>query len=229
MNNLLDKYSDLLAEVDAWFTRCHMAFPREIACHAGCSACCRGLFDITLLDAFLLKRGFDRLNEETRQKVLKRVAQRLAGFQMAWPEFGAPFVINYRPEEEWEELMPEDDETPCVLLGDDGCCLVYDYRPMTCRLNGIPHVDASGEILFDEWCSLNFTTTDPLRLEELHGEFRRIFRDELQLFRTLTASLLNRELSELDTFIPTALLMDFAGFDWRGWLERTTLAVNSPL
>jgi Fe-S-cluster containining protein len=227
LERILEQYGLLLAEVDAWFGRCQEAYPREIACCAGCSECCRGLFDITLLDACLLKDGFDRLDEAVRQRVLARVAPRLAQIRTLWPEFDAPYILNHRPEEEWEALMPEEDETPCVLL-EEGRCLLYAYRPMTCRLNGIPHIDASGEILFDEWCTLNFSSIDPLGEEALRGEFRRVFRDELLLFRKLTTTLLDHELNELDTFIPLALLIDFARFDWHGWLERTVLVENQP-
>ena len=59
MNNLLDRYGALLGEVDVWFQTCSLRYPEQIVCRQGCSSCCRGLFDITLLDALYLKRGFD--------------------------------------------------------------------------------------------------------------------------------------------------------------------------
>jgi hypothetical protein len=113
--------------------------------------------------------------------------------------------------------MPEEDETPCALLGADGNCLAYDYRPMTCRLNGLPLIDVSGEAFYDEWCTLNFTAKDPLRLEGLRWKFREHFQAELNLFHLFTAELLGRPVNEMDTFIPTALLIDFEKFDWRSW------------
>jgi hypothetical protein len=228
MEEILKKYGALLAEVDAWFVGCMAAFPAEIACRSGCSECCRGLFDITLLDACYLKFGFDRLDLPVQSMVRSKAIGRLRELQRLWPDFREPYVLNYRPEEEWEALMPEDDETPCPLVGDDGRCILYNFRPMTCRLNGIPLVDLSGEVFFEEWCTLNFCGGDPLAMKELHGEFRRIFADELVLFQQLTTALCNRQLNELDTFIPTALLIDFAGFDWSTWLQRSRL-VQNPL
>ena len=68
MEEILKKYGALLAEVDAWFKRCMEAFPAEIACRSGCSECCRGLFDITLLDACYLKYGFDRLDARVQRR-----------------------------------------------------------------------------------------------------------------------------------------------------------------
>jgi hypothetical protein len=52
-------------------------------------------------------------------------------------------------------------------------------------------------------------------LPELRWEFRRTFEEEIRLFRTFTARLLGAPVNELDTFIPTALLIDFGGIDWK--------------
>jgi Fe-S-cluster containining protein len=207
--DLLIPYRRLLHEVDTWFSRCSLAAGEQIACQRGCSACCRGLFDITLLDAFLVKDGFDRLPQYLRDRPLQLAWQRLEGIRCRWPDFDAPYLLNRYPEEEWDEQMPEDDETPCPLLGDDGNCMIYDSRPMTCRLHGIPLIDDSGEILFDEWCSLNFAGCDPLQVEGLRAPFNDIFTRELLLFREFTTRLLGRPFNELDTLIPAAILLDF--------------------
>ncbi len=217
MDEILRRYGALLAEVDSWFASCIEKFDDAIACKAGCSECCRGLFDITLLDACYLKSGFDRLSETRRKAVLGKAHARLATMQGLWPEFSSPYLLNYRPEEEWEALMPDDDETPCVLLNDKGKCLVYDYRPMTCRLHGLPLIDRLGEVIHDEWCTRNFPGDNPHELADLRWEFQALFRKELLLFRELTLRLFRKSFNELDTFIPTSLFIDFAGFPWEEW------------
>jgi Fe-S-cluster containining protein len=45
--------------------------------------------------------------------------------------------------------------TPCPCLGEAGECLIYEQRPLACRLEGIPMVDVR-EGLFADWCELNF-------------------------------------------------------------------------
>ena len=137
--------------------------------------------------------------------------------QAHWPEFLAPYILNSRPEEEWEDLMPEEDETPCVLLGADGRCLVYDHRPMTCRLNGIPLIDMSGEVFFDEWCTLNFIGKDPLAQECLRGASAAISGQNWNSSSIFTKRMLGHSVNELDTFIPLRLLIDFEKLDWRRW------------
>jgi len=217
MDDILTGYGLLLQEVDEWFGRVADLAGTAVSCRSGCSECCRGLFDITLLDAFYLKRGFEKLDTVCKKAVLSRAEGRLVSLRSLWPDFAEPYILNYRPDEEWEELMPDDDETPCPLVGPNGRCLVYAYRPMTCRLHGVPLVDVSGEIMHDEWCTLNFPGEDPRERVGLRWEFNRLFRDELILFRQFTERLHGYPVNELDTFIPTALLIDYISFDWRSW------------
>jgi Fe-S-cluster containining protein len=215
MDDLLVEYKNLLARIDGWFDRSlAAAAPGQIACARGCSACCRGLFDITLLDALLLQQGLGTLPEKVRKASLEKSRHRLDELRGRWPGFAAPYLLNAMPDEEWTE-MPEDDETPCPLLGPDGACLAYPWRPMTCRLHGLPNIDLSGESFSDEWCTKNFPGVDPLAMPELRWEFRRSFEEEIHLFRTFAARLLGAPVNELDTFIPTALLIDFGGIDWK--------------
>lgn len=208
MNKLLDRYGALLDEVDVWFQHCSRLYPDHISCHNGCSACCRGLFDITLLDAFYLKRGVDRLSGSLQQQLAAVARKRLDALTRQYPNFTEPWILNTMPEAEWEPLMPEEDETPCLLLDADGHCLIYEHRPMTCRLNGIPLIDESGEQLFDEWCTLNFVAEDPRTLHELRHRFNDLFGQELLLFRELTRRLAGTGISEVDLFIPAAVVLD---------------------
>ncbi|MEA5113942.1 MAG: YkgJ family cysteine cluster protein [Geobacteraceae bacterium] len=217
LDAILDDYGKLLETVDEWFARSIAGDGKNIACAGGCSECCRGLFDVTLLDAMYMRRGVELLEPGLRRRAMGFAAGRLACLREIWPELEPPYMLNVRPEEDWEALMPDDDETPCPLLGDDGLCLVYRYRPMTCRLHGIPLVDESGEIMHDEWCTLNYTAEDPLSRPELRWGFRACFKEELSIFRRLTDFLMGKELNELDTLIPLAVLVDLKSFDWKDW------------
>ncbi len=208
MNQILDQYGSLLKEVDTWFETCLARHADVIACHHGCSECCRGLFDITLLDALYLKRGFDQLPVTVQQSIQVKAAGRLHNLTVQWPNFTRPWTLNHIPEIQWDEMMPEEDETPCPLLSDQGTCLVYAYRPMTCRLNGIPMIDTNGEELFDEWCSLNFVDDDPIGLVDIRHPFNDLFTQELLLFRELMRRIFGRAVSELDTIIPAAVFLD---------------------
>lgn len=225
----LRTYRELLGEVDRWFCAAVEALPGQVGCRKGCAECCRGLFDITLLDALLLRRGFRALDRERRAEVTARCGRILKRLERLWPGISPPYLLNVLPESEWERLMPDDDETPCVFLDRDGGCMVYDERPMTCRLHGLPLVDRSGEIVHDEWCTHNLPGLDPSRLPQIRGDFLSWFRREAVLLAGYTERAMGRPFRELDTFIPLAPLVSLETFDWKGWLDRVTIVENPPL
>ncbi len=225
MKASIKAYKELMKEIDDWFSRALSAHPAQIQCKSGCSECCRSLFDITLLDAACLREGFELLPQEVRTAVTAKAGSRLLELKKKWPELDLPLILNYRREEEWQELMQPDDETPCVLLDDNNNCLLYEHRPMTCRLHGLPLIDLSGDVMHDEWCTRNFKCSNPLLLSELAAPFDLFFRREAALDRSFTAALLGEAVFELDTFIPLALLLDLRTFDWHGWWRENRLAI----
>lgn len=214
--NILNRYRDLLGEVDLWFANCLASGGSSLACRAGCSACCRGLFDITLLDAWLLKDAFAGLDADVQAEALRRSRLRLEELGRRWPALRAPYILNALPEAEWT-AMPEEDPTPCPLLDANGCCLVYAARPLTCRLHGLPNIDLSGEDFDGTVCTLHAGSPAALPEQVLRWRFREVFTQEIELFRAFTRALSGNAWSELDTFIPLALLADYAAVDWRNF------------
>ncbi len=207
LQELFDDYRSLQARVDDWFARCLAAAPQSIRCAEGCSGCCRGLFDISYLDAQLLRIGFDALPEQQRLKVRGSARARMQELEALWPEFAPPYILNELPFEDWRQ-MPEQDETPCPLLGEDGLCLVYAYRPLTCRLHGLPQVELTGELFDGDCCSLNHFPPEALQsLPRL--PFAELFREEGRLIQAHALALLGQSRGELDTLIPAAVLIDF--------------------
>jgi Fe-S-cluster containining protein len=214
MPDIIEQYSSLLETIDSWFKQTVQKFPQEIHCQSGCRGCCRGFFDVTLLDAALALRGLEQLPLSQREAIQRKAELRLAELQQRWPGFASPFLLNGLPDSEWT-AMPEEDVTPCPFLGDDARCLIYAYRPMTCRLHGLPNIDFSGESFSDDFCSLNFTGVDPLLLPQIRGAFRQAFTAELDLFRAYTSALTGTPMNELDTLLPLVPLIDFDRTDWR--------------
>lgn len=214
LDHTLLRYAALLDEVDGWFATCLQAGGSALACRGGCSACCRGLFDITLLDAWLLKKAFAGLAKTARAAVLARCQGRLPELVQRWPTLRAPYLLNGLPEQEWT-AMPEGDPTPCPLLDDRGCCMVYAARPLICRLHGLPNIDFSGEDFDGTVCTLH--GGDPATLPEqvLRWRFREVFAREVALCREFASALTGQAWRELDTFIPLALLADYTVVDWR--------------
>jgi len=63
-----------------------------------------------------------------------------------------------------------------------------------------------------------------VELPELRAEFTRLFQEEVLLFHDVVVELFKRDVRELDTFIPLAVLWDAERFDWEEWVERFVAA-----
>lgn len=137
-SEIFARYEALVAEVDTVFQRVQEAHPECVTCEKGCSDCCNALFDLTLVEAMYLNHQFttrygfgpersalvDRAGDVDRQLVkLKRKAHRE--------------VQEGRDAQEILEEMARQ-RVRCPLLGESDTCEMYQYRPITCRLYGIP-------------------------------------------------------------------------------------------
>lgn len=156
----MNDYLELLQNIDSWFATVLSRCPTEMQCARGCALCCHGLFDISMPDAVLLSQGLGTLPPEVLQEAVARAAPVQAAIVRLAPELKAPFLLDQIPEGRIDEIVDQATSPPCPLLGSQQECLVYEYRPLACRLEGVPMVDTR-DGLFGDWCELNFTNGVP--------------------------------------------------------------------
>ena len=122
-------------------------------CGKGCTACCHGLFDITIADAVQVARGLEKLPQHLRDEVVKKAEYLHDGIRRL--VLAAPTLLSEN-DPRIDAIVDEGGSPPCPFLGDAGECLIYDDRPTACRLEGVPMIDTRSG-LFGDWCELNFT------------------------------------------------------------------------
>jgi Fe-S-cluster containining protein len=142
-----------LERVDRWFGEAVNRFPGVIPCHPGCSACCHGPFDISVADAQLLAEGLASLQGPERAAVRLRGQSLLARMREAAPDWGPPWSLADLGEDRFDALADSLSGEPCPLLDDDGRCMAYAWRPLVCRLMGLPMMTAGGVVL-DNACPI---------------------------------------------------------------------------
>lgn len=129
------EYEALVAQVDAVFQKVAGNFAAEVKCRQGCSDCCHALFDLTLVEAMYLNSRFSELDETRRNEILIEAdkADRKA------------YVFKKKASREAEEvehseilLRTAKERLRCPLLDQTDTCALYAYRPITCRIYGIP-------------------------------------------------------------------------------------------
>jgi Fe-S-cluster containining protein len=135
--------------IDEWFAKVRSKYAAHMQCGKGCTACCHGLFDITLADAVEVARGFQKLPADVQQRVRSRALELDAAIAAS----GETLFDEDDPR--IDRIVDGANNPPCPCLGDAGECLIYEHRPMACRLEGVPMVDVR-DGLFGDWCELNF-------------------------------------------------------------------------
>ena len=134
MSNAYEQYQCLKARVDAFGQTIGQRYPTQITCHAGCDGCCYQQFTVFPVEAHHLAQAVMALTPEARQRLLARLQQ----------------------DDPWHII---DTPAPCVLL-EDGCCSLYEYRPLICRIHGFPIASSMIERSDGgqrDCCPLNFT------------------------------------------------------------------------
>jgi len=130
---LFEPYESIVSRADEAFQQVKEGFPECIRCEPHCADCCHAVFGLFPIEAAFLKRDFDQLDEEERKAALKRgrdadqALEKLEGTLRSFKD--DPQMISY-------SLARE--RIRCPLLNDHNECVLYPYRPITCRVYGIP-------------------------------------------------------------------------------------------
>ena len=148
--------SSLVQIVDAALASAAGRAGAWLYCHAGCSPCCHGVFEISALDGERLRAGLAEAAEDVRGRVLARVAEARAKLGPFYPGDVATGVLS--ADEEAVELFEEwahADACP-VLDPATQTCDLYAHRPVLCRTFGPPirndHEDAEAGLAICELC-----------------------------------------------------------------------------
>jgi Fe-S-cluster containining protein len=140
-------YRTLLERLDRWLDDGRRAHPGVVPCHAGCTACCHGPFDVTVADVELIREAVERMTEPERAEVLARAGGLLERMRALAPDWAPPYAIAELGDERFDRLADALAAEPCPLLGDDGRCRIYRDRPMVCRLIGLPMLTQADRII----------------------------------------------------------------------------------
>lgn len=144
---MAEAWQGALERVDAWFGAVAERHAGVIPCRPGCCDCCKGPFDITGADALLLQEGLKTLDAEARRAVGRRADALLARLRDLAPEWEPLWDLADIGEERFDAMVDALADEPCPLLDEAGRCRVYAFRPLVCRLMGLPMMTATGVAL----------------------------------------------------------------------------------
>ncbi len=138
LETVFGKYEQFVAQIDEVFEQVRQKHPDCVKCKLECADCCHALFDLSLIEALYINRHFlENAVEEKKIEILD-VANRTDRkiYQLKRKAFKA--VESGEKSEEDVLLEMSVERVRCPLLNKDERCELYEYRPVTCRLYGIP-------------------------------------------------------------------------------------------
>ena len=132
------KYERFVKQLDDVFEQVRQKHPDCVKCKLECADCCHALFDLSLIEALYVNRHFiARASEEKKVEILD-VANRTDRkiYQLKRKAFKS---VDSGEKTEADVLLEMSVErVRCPLLNKNDRCELYEYRPITCRLYGIP-------------------------------------------------------------------------------------------
>ena len=131
------KYEQVVASADAAFERVKKEYPDLVRCEITCSDCCYAMFDLTFIEALYINHKFSGHFDETQKQALLEDANRADRKAYQVKRQAHSYLQAGKNEVEILSKIGAE-RIRCPLLNDDQQCAIYAYRPVTCRLYGLP-------------------------------------------------------------------------------------------
>jgi Fe-S-cluster containining protein len=131
------RYEAIIQEADKVFFAVRDKYAENVRCEKGCSDCCHALFDLTLVEALYLNSNF---NKKFSGKAKNAVLERADDADRLVHRLKHDAVKAVKDGKNAQDILNEMAKVRvrCPLLDDEGACVMYECRPVTCRIYGVP-------------------------------------------------------------------------------------------
>jgi Fe-S-cluster containining protein len=145
-HSIREHYRQACGRVSGEFRRNQKLHGGRIHCRAGCDDCCHHLFQISEIEAAEISLFVKELPAASRSLLESRARSYRPARDAIMKQHG---YLDARG-----NLPSPETRLGCAALV-DGCCAIYDHRPLICRKYGMPLVDPRqpGRVFA---CELNF-------------------------------------------------------------------------
>ena len=137
MTPFFKKYEALADKVESVFEVMKKKYPEEVRCAPGCTDCCYALFDLTLIEAVYVNHMFQKKFSGARKEQLLETSNKVD--RRTYKIKKAAYKAKQKGKGE-EEIIEDvgKERVRCAMLNDENVCDIYEFRPIACRLDGIP-------------------------------------------------------------------------------------------
>jgi len=193
------KYEALVHMVDGVFERVKKEYPKEVFCRKKCSDCCYAIFDLTLIEALYLNDKFLKQFSGIEKNSLIEIADKTDRVLVKMKRNAYREVKNGADQLEIVAKMSQE-RIRCPLLGKDELCVMYEHRPITCRVYGIPTSTAGSSHICGR---TNFKQGEPyptLNMDKIYSQLQLL---SVQLIKDINSEQIRMH----EMLIPVSMAM----------------------
>ena len=131
--DLFKQYEELVNKADQAFQKMGQEYGSCIKCKRQCSDCCNAIFGLFLIEIAFIQHHFSRLDGMVRQEVIVRADKAAEDLKKIEEKLQA-----YDDDPQMKSYALSKERLRCPLLDVNQECTLYPFRPITCRVYGIP-------------------------------------------------------------------------------------------
>ena len=193
------KYEALVHMVDGVFERVKKEYHKEVFCRKKCSDCFYAIFDLTLIEALYLNDKFLKQFSGIEKNSLIEIAGKTDRVLVKMKRNAYREVKNGADQLEIVAKMSQE-RIRCPLLGKDELCVMYEHRPITCRVYGIPTSTAGSSHICGR---TNFKQGEPyptLNMDKIYSQLQLL---SVQLIKDINSE----QIKMHEMLIPVSMAM----------------------
>jgi Fe-S-cluster containining protein len=178
IDNLFSKYATVAQKADILFKSIAEKYPLSVKCRIRCCDCCYAVFGVFPIEAAHLRYHFNHLDRKIKRDVLRRAEKADDEILRAKDRLQ---VFDNKPQMQVYGLGKE--RIRCPFLTDRKECVLYEKRPIICRIYGVPYSLKDGKKEKSHVCSVSGfqekVTYPTVKLDKLYNELVKLSRELL--------------------------------------------------
>ena len=134
IDELFSQYVNVARKADVLFKTVQEKYPLSVRCRLHCCDCCHAIFGVFPIEAAYINYHFNRIERKVRRDVLRRAEKAEVEMLKAKDRLK---VFEDDPKMKVFGLGKQ--RVRCPLLQDSEECVLYEKRPIICRIYGVPY------------------------------------------------------------------------------------------
>ncbi|MGB9715497.1 MAG: YkgJ family cysteine cluster protein [Thermodesulfovibrionales bacterium] len=177
VDDFFSRYEIVARKADHLFKAIQEKYPLSVKCHIRCCDCCYAIFGVFPIEAAYINHHFNRLERKIKRDVLRKAEKAETEILKARDKLQQAF--NEKPEMQIYGLGKQ--KIRCPFLTEKDECIIYEKRPIICRIYGVPYSLNDGKKDISYVCGISGfeanASYQTVKLDRLYNELVKLSRE----------------------------------------------------